>query len=132
MGGVLRSLLERVAQDQMSASHGGWACGFALLLALDAPEVVLKELLAPYARAHLRAFVAAHRERSEVREALEDTRLLASEPDCGRADRQVKVRGFRIELGEVEAALARCEGVTRAAAAVKSMVTVLADDGLKT
>jgi len=42
----LRSLLERVAQDQMSASHGGWACGFALLLALGAPESVLKELLA--------------------------------------------------------------------------------------
>ncbi|GAA2882648.1 hypothetical protein GCM10010472_46000 [Pseudonocardia halophobica] len=38
----------------------------------------------------------------------------------GRTDGQVKVRGFRIELGEVEAALARCEGVTRAAAAVKN------------
>jgi amino acid adenylation domain-containing protein len=38
----------------------------------------------------------------------------------GRADGQVKVRGFRIELGEVEAALAACPGVRRAAAAVRS------------
>ncbi|MFR9806886.1 amino acid adenylation domain-containing protein [Pseudonocardia sp. RS010] len=37
----------------------------------------------------------------------------------GRTDGQVKIRGFRIELGEVEAALARCPGVTRAAAAVQ-------------
>ncbi|UKD56651.1 amino acid adenylation domain-containing protein [Amycolatopsis sp. FU40] len=37
----------------------------------------------------------------------------------GRADDQVKVRGFRIELGEVEAALAACPGVGRAAAAVR-------------
>lgn len=43
---------------------------------------VLKELLAPYARAHLRAFVAAQRERSEVQAALADTRVLASEPDA--------------------------------------------------
>ncbi|WP_167756327.1 MULTISPECIES: non-ribosomal peptide synthetase [unclassified Amycolatopsis] len=33
----------------------------------------------------------------------------------GRADDQVKIRGFRIELGEVEAVLAGCPGVARAA-----------------
>ncbi|MEV0634077.1 amino acid adenylation domain-containing protein [Streptomyces sp. NPDC050619] len=33
----------------------------------------------------------------------------------GRTDHQVKIRGFRIELGEVEAALAACPGVARAA-----------------
>ena len=32
----------------------------------------------------------------------------------GRNDDQVKIRGFRIELGEVEAALARCSGVSQA------------------
>ncbi|NCB23042.1 MAG: amino acid adenylation domain-containing protein, partial [Deltaproteobacteria bacterium] len=32
----------------------------------------------------------------------------------GRNDDQVKIRGFRIELGEVEAALARCGGVSQA------------------
>jgi len=32
----------------------------------------------------------------------------------GRNDDQVKIRGFRIELGEVEAALARCKGVSQA------------------
>ncbi|WP_281893155.1 non-ribosomal peptide synthetase [Phytohabitans aurantiacus] len=37
----------------------------------------------------------------------------------GRADDQVKVRGYRIELGEVEAALAACDGVRQAAAAVR-------------
>ncbi|MEJ3749201.1 amino acid adenylation domain-containing protein, partial [Actinomycetes bacterium KLBMP 9797] len=37
----------------------------------------------------------------------------------GRVDDQVKVRGFRVELGEVEAALAACEGVKWAAAAVR-------------
>nr|WP_158102700.1 non-ribosomal peptide synthetase [Lentzea kentuckyensis] len=37
----------------------------------------------------------------------------------GRADTQVKVRGFRVELGEVEASLARCPGVRRAAVVVR-------------
>jgi thioesterase domain-containing protein/acyl carrier protein len=42
----------------------------------------------------------------------------------GRKDDQVKVRGHRIELGEVEAALARCPGVTAAAAAVRDQLLV--------
>ncbi|WP_051122218.1 non-ribosomal peptide synthetase [Nocardia sp. 348MFTsu5.1] len=37
-----------------------------------------------------------------------------------RTDDQVKVRGFRIELGEVETALAGFEGISAAAAAVKT------------
>ncbi len=37
----------------------------------------------------------------------------------GRADFQVKLRGFRVELGEIEAAIARQDGVTDAAAIVR-------------
>ncbi|WP_342671919.1 amino acid adenylation domain-containing protein [Micromonospora rosaria] len=37
----------------------------------------------------------------------------------GRADEQVKIRGFRIEPAEVEAAVAACPGVTRAAVVVR-------------
>ncbi|WP_028477002.1 non-ribosomal peptide synthetase [Nocardia sp. CNY236] len=38
----------------------------------------------------------------------------------GRSDHQVQLRGFRIELGEVESALARCSGVGRSVALVRS------------
>ncbi|MDI5790324.1 AMP-binding protein [Bacillus licheniformis] len=40
----------------------------------------------------------------------------------GRIDHQVKVRGFRIELGEVEAALARLEGISEAAAVIRETI----------
>lgn len=38
----------------------------------------------------------------------------------GRVDDQVKIRGYRVELGEVEAELALCPGVDRAAVAVQT------------
>ncbi len=38
----------------------------------------------------------------------------------GRVDDQVKIRGYRVELGEVEAELARCPGVERAAVVLQT------------
>jgi 2,3-diketo-5-methylthio-1-phosphopentane phosphatase/methylthioribulose-1-phosphate dehydratase len=46
---------------------------------------MLKQVLAPYARAHLAAFVAAQRAQPEVREALAATRALAQEPGADEA-----------------------------------------------
>jgi 2,3-diketo-5-methylthio-1-phosphopentane phosphatase/methylthioribulose-1-phosphate dehydratase len=46
---------------------------------------MLKEVLAPYARAHLAAFLGARREHPEVQEALRATRALAQEPAADEA-----------------------------------------------